>query len=119
MNRAESIVGKYFNSKIRRAPRFTRSVQRKSGARALIFAAIVPVAALAFLLLQAVPAVAAPPKHLAAKPSLAEQTAAADPDKTLAAMQDELDRSRQRLELKIPARTIRRAPTMFSTEYSI
>jgi predicted Zn-dependent protease len=66
--------------------------------RAVIF----PVAALAFLLVQAKPAGAAPPKHLAATPSLAQQPAAGDSDKTLAAMQDELDRSRQRLELKIP-----------------
>src|ERR1700704_700474 len=66
--------------------------------RAVIFS----VAALAFLLVQAKPAGAAPPKHPAAKPSLAQLPAATDPDKTLAAMQDELDRSRQRLELKIP-----------------
>src|SRR5882672_10912094 len=66
--------------------------------RAVIFS----VAALAFLLVQAKPAGAAPPKHPAATPSLAQQPAATDPDKTLAAMQDELDRSRQRLELKIP-----------------
>src|ERR1700687_2325746 len=102
MNRAESIVGKYFNSKIRRAPRFTRSVQRKSGDRALIFAAIVPVAALAFLLLQAVPAVAGPLKRRAATHPRAERSGAPDPDQPLAAMQDELDRTRQRLELKSP-----------------
>src|SRR6267142_3730288 len=65
-------------------------------------AVIVPLAALGFLLFQAKPAGAAPPKHPAAKPSLAQQPAATDPDKTLAAMQDELDRSHQRLELKIP-----------------
>src|ERR1700704_6699000 len=65
-------------------------------------ATIVPLAALGFLLFQANPAGAAPPKHPAAKPSLAQLPAATDPDKTLAAMQDELDRSRQRLELKIP-----------------
>src|SRR5258708_34236848 len=65
-------------------------------------AVIVPLAALGFLLFQANPAGAAPPKHPAAKHSLAQQPAATDPDKTLAAMQDELDRSRQRLELKIP-----------------
>src|ERR1700722_3995122 len=34
-----------------------------------------------------------------------QQTAAADPDKTLAAMQDELDRSKGRLELKIPGKS--------------
>src|SRR6266566_1528692 len=66
--------------------------------RAVIFS----VAALAFLLVQAKPAGAAPPNHPAAKPSLAQQPAATDPDKTLAAMKDELDRSRQRLELTIP-----------------
>src|SRR6267154_1713156 len=67
------------------------------------FAVIVPFAALALLLLQTIPAVAAPPKHPAAtKPELGQQPAATDSDKTLAAMQDELDRSRQRLELKIP-----------------
>src|SRR5579872_7312791 len=64
---------------------------------------LLPLAALAFLFLQAISAVAAPPKHLAAaKPEVAQQPAATDSDKTLAAMQDELDRSRQRLELKIP-----------------
>src|SRR3979490_2522932 len=65
-------------------------------------AVIVPLAAVASLVVQAKPGGAAPPKHPAAKPSLAQQPAATDPDKTLAAMQDELDRSRQRLELKIP-----------------
>src|SRR5713101_1780328 len=48
------------------------------------------------------PAGAAPAKHPAAKQPLAQQPVAADSDKTLAAMQDELDRSRQRLELTIP-----------------
>ncbi len=48
------------------------------------------------------PAGAAPPKHPAANQPLAQQPVAADSDKTLAAMQDELDRSRQRLELTIP-----------------
>src|SRR5258707_12588138 len=67
------------------------------------FAVIVRLAALAFLLLQTIPAVAAPPKPpTATKPELAQQPAATDSDKTLAAMQDELDRSRHRLELKIP-----------------
>jgi TldD protein len=82
MNRAESKLGKYFESKK--------------------FAAIVPLAAAALLLIQTIPAAGAPPKLPAAKPSLAQQAAASDSDKTLAAMQDELDRSRQRLELKIP-----------------
>src|SRR5467141_651598 len=66
--------------------------------RAVIFS----LAALALLLVQSKPAGATPAKHLAAKPSLAQQPAAGDSDKTLAAMQDELDRSRQRLELTIP-----------------
>ena len=82
MNRAESKLGKYFAWKK--------------------CAVSIPFVALAFLLMQATPAAAAPPKLPAAKPSVAQQPAAADPDKTLAAMQDELDRSRQRLELKIP-----------------
>ena len=68
-------------------------------------AVILSVAALAFLLAQARPAGATPPKYPAAKSSLAQQPAAADPDKTLAAMQDELDRSRQRLELTIPGKS--------------
>ena len=45
---------------------------------------------------------AAPPRHPAATLAQPQQTAAADSDHTLAAMQDELDRSRTRLELKIP-----------------
>src|SRR6202035_5153108 len=45
---------------------------------------------------------AAPPKQPSARPELAQQPPATDSDKTLAAMQDELDRSRQRLELQIP-----------------
>ena len=69
--------------------------------RAVIFSA----AALALLLVQVRPAGAAPAKHLAAKPSAAQQPAAADPDKTLAAMQDELNRSSQRLELTIPGKS--------------
>src|SRR6266853_1161927 len=69
--------------------------------RAMIFSA----AALALLLVQAGPAGAAPAKHLAAKPSMAQQQAAVDPDKTLAAMQDELDRSSKRLELTIPGKS--------------
>src|SRR5258708_513463 len=48
------------------------------------------------------PAGAAPPKHPAPNQPLAQQPVAADSDKTLAAMQDELDRSGQRLELTIP-----------------
>jgi TldD protein len=59
-------------------------------------------AALGLLLITAKPGGAAPARHAAAKPPLPQQPAAADSDKTLAAMQDELDRARQRLELKIP-----------------
>src|SRR5579864_6511225 len=82
MNRAEKRVRKYFELKM--------------------FGAMVPLAALAFVLIQAIPAAAAPLKHPAADAALPQQSAATDSDKTLAAMQDELDRSRQRLELKIP-----------------
>ena len=56
----------------------------------------------AFSLLSAGPAVAAPPRHPAATLAQPQQTAAADSDRTLAAMQDELDRARTRLELTIP-----------------
>ncbi|MBZ5698310.1 MAG: hypothetical protein LAN18_07140 [Acidobacteriia bacterium] len=66
-----------------------------------IFAAIF-FAMLTLALILAKPAEAAPAKHAAATPSQPQQAAAADSDKTLAAMQDELDRSRQRLVLKIP-----------------
>jgi hypothetical protein len=45
---------------------------------------------------------AAPPRHPAATLAQPQQTAAADSDHTLAAMQDELDRARTRLELTIP-----------------
>ena len=64
------------------------------------FLAFAVVAALS--LLSAGPAFAAPPKHPAATLAQPQQTAAADSDKTLAAMQDELDRARTRLELTIP-----------------
>jgi TldD protein len=48
-------------------------------------------------------AAAAPPRHPAdATLAQPQQAAAADSDHTLAAMQDELDRARTRLELKIP-----------------
>jgi TldD protein len=46
-----------------------------------------------------------PAKPAAAQASQPQAAAAADSDKTLSAMQDELDRSRQRLELKIPDQT--------------
>jgi predicted Zn-dependent protease len=57
---------------------------------------------LAIVLILVKPAAAAPAKHAAVALSQTQQTAAPDSDKTLAAMQDELDRSRQRLQLKIP-----------------
>src|ERR1700676_39051 len=82
MNRAERKIKKYFELKT--------------------LIVIAPLAALACSLLPAMPAAAAPPKHPAANAALPQQASPADSDKTLAAMQDELDRSRQRLELKIP-----------------
>ncbi len=64
----------------------------------LAFAAIA-----ALFLISASPASAAPPRRpAAATPAQPQQAAAADSDKTLAAMQDELDRAKTRLELKIP-----------------
>jgi len=56
----------------------------------------------ALSLMCAGPASAAPPRHPAATLAQPQRTAAADSDKTLAAMQDELDRARTRLELTIP-----------------
>jgi TldD protein len=56
----------------------------------------------ALFLMSAAPASAAPPRHPAATLAQPQQTAAADSDHTLAAMQDELDRARTRLELTIP-----------------
>jgi predicted Zn-dependent protease len=56
----------------------------------------------AFVLISANPASAAPPRHPAAPLAQPQQTASADSDHTLAAMQDELERSRTRLELTIP-----------------
>ena len=56
----------------------------------------------ALSLMSAGPASAAPPRHPAATLAQPQQTAAADSDHTLAAMQDELDRARTRLELTIP-----------------
>ncbi len=64
----------------------------------LAFAAIA-----ALFLIPAGPASAAPPRRpAAATPAQPQQAAAADSDKTLSAMQDELDRAKTRLELKIP-----------------
>src|SRR6266403_1184116 len=45
---------------------------------------------------------ATPPQSPATASPQRQQAAAADSDKTLAAMQDELDRARTRLQLKIP-----------------
>ena len=65
-----------------------------------VFLAFAIVAALS--LMSAGPAAAAPPRHPASTLAQPPQAAAPDSDKTLAAMQDELDRSRTRLELTIP-----------------
>jgi len=59
-------------------------------------------AAAALSLMFAGAASAAPARHPATTLAQAQQTAAADSDHTLAAMQDELDRARTRLELTIP-----------------
>jgi hypothetical protein len=59
-------------------------------------------AAAALFLMSAGPASAAPPRHPAATLAQPQQSSAADSDHTLAAMQDELDRARTRLELTIP-----------------
>jgi TldD protein len=64
------------------------------------FLGFIAVAALS--LMSAGPASAAPPRHPATTLAQPQQTATADSDHTLAAMQDELDRSRTRLELTIP-----------------
>ncbi len=63
--------------------------------------AIVFFSVLALVSVSGKPALAAPAKHATAVPT-APQQPAADSDKTLAAMQDELDRAQHRLELKIP-----------------
>ena len=60
------------------------------------------VATAALSMASATPAAAAPPRNPGATLAQPQQTAAADSDKTLAAMQDELDRARTRLELTIP-----------------
>ncbi len=62
-------------------------------------------AAFVVALFPAAPAGAAPPRRAAATLAQPQQSPAADSDHTLAAMQDELDRSRARLELKIPDKT--------------
>src|SRR5580692_4359559 len=64
----------------------------------LVFAAVA-----ALFLMSSGPACAAPAPHPAAATlPLPQQTVATDSDKTLAAMQDEIDRARTRLELTIP-----------------
>jgi len=68
----------------------------------------IPNASLAFaaiatlFVMSAWPVAAAPPRHPAATLAQPQQAAAADSDHTLAAMQDELNRARTRLELTIP-----------------
>ena len=73
------------------------------------YSAIVASTLGALFLMSAGLATAAPLPHpttaatnLAQPPAQSQQAAANDSDKTLAAMQDELDRARTRLELKIP-----------------
>jgi predicted Zn-dependent protease len=56
----------------------------------------------ALFLMSTGPAGAAPPRHPATTLAQPQQAPATDPDHTLAAMQDELDRARTRLELTIP-----------------
>jgi hypothetical protein len=56
-------------------------------------------AAIALVLFSIVPASAAPPKHPGPTLAQPQQPVAADSDKTLSAMQDELDRASTRLEL--------------------
>ena len=67
---------------------------------------IFAIALLAAFALALIPAIPAAGREPAGRPAPAashpQQPVAADSDKTLAAMQDELERSRSRLELKIP-----------------
>jgi predicted Zn-dependent protease len=75
----------------------------KGAMKISIFNGLLTFAVVASLtLMSAGPASAAPPRHPATTLAQPQQTAAADSDHTLAAMQDELDRSRTRLELTIP-----------------
>jgi len=81
---------------------------RSSGVKHFDFKTILAnlaAAAIAVALFSAGPVNAAPPRNPAATLAQPQQTAAADNDKTLAAMQDELNRSSARLELKIPDKT--------------
>ena len=75
----------------------------KGAMKISIFNGLLTFAVVAALsLMSAGPASAAPARHPATTLAQPQQTAAADSDHTLAAMQDELDRSRTRLELTIP-----------------
>jgi TldD protein len=69
------------------------------------FFSIFAFALLGLTLIPARPAGAAPAPRPASATSTPQRAAAADSDKTLSAMQDELDRARTRLELKIPGST--------------
>jgi len=64
--------------------------------------AIAAAAAITLGLFSAGPVLAARPGHPSATLAQPQQSGAADSDKTLAAMQDELNRANTRLELKIP-----------------
>jgi predicted Zn-dependent protease len=81
--------------------RAVRSKMKKFNSR---FSSVMVALALSgFALTPATPANAAPaPRPATATPQTQKPAAAADSDRTLAAMQDELDRSKARLELKIP-----------------
>jgi len=67
-------------------------------------------AAIALVLFSIGPASAAPPKHPGPTLAQPQQPVAADSDKTLSAMQDELDRASTRLELKIPDKDVPARP---------
>jgi TldD protein len=82
---------------------FSKRVRTNNAGEILVFNFFsIFAAAAALFLVAAGPAAAAPPRHPAATLAQPQQTAAPDSDKTLAAMQDEMERSRSRLELTIP-----------------
>jgi predicted Zn-dependent protease len=83
---------------------YSRKILTDTTVKIFKFNFVLALAAMATIsLMSAGPASAVPPRHPAAATfAQPQQTAAADSDKTLAAMQDELDRSRSRLELTIP-----------------
>jgi TldD protein len=82
---------------------FSKRVRANNAGEILVFNFFsIFAAAAALFLVAAGPAAAAPPRHPAATLAQPQQTAAPDSDKTLAAMQDEMERSRSRLELTIP-----------------